>query len=145
MNRARLFVSGAAAVGGFAALFVLLMAYVLVADVIEPGRRIAAFLVAAPHHRHPLQLAAAGALLHAFAGAALGIAAMRGARLRNSSPWHLLLCFAIGYLVALVSSVPGDGRAILTSGPTWAHTAALLLTASGCILTLRRSRRPAGA
>jgi hypothetical protein len=126
-----------AAIGGIVTFFALLVVYAVLSGVIEPQNRIDAFLLGQPHHRHPLQLAAAGWTLYVAAGALLGASIVRLVRSISHSPWSLLLAFGLGYTTALAWIVPGHGFASLFVAPMIGHTMALI-TVAACVLLARQ-------
>jgi hypothetical protein len=111
-----------AALAGFAAYCVLLLAGAKLTGLIEPGRRIDAFLLGRPVHHHPLQLGAAIGSLYVASGALLGFLAARAGRAGGASSRSVVLAFGIGYAAALAATIVGHGGMARDIG----HAAALL-------------------
>lgn len=131
--------TGAAVLAGFVAFFALLIACVALSGLIEPGGQIEAFLLARPHHRHPLQLAAAIGSLYLASGAWLGWVAARAGRASRLTSWRLLLAFGVGHVVALAWTLAGHGASAGPMVSALGH-AAVLLGAAGATAAIVRLR-----
>jgi hypothetical protein len=124
----------AAAAIGFVAFLALVALYAAFSGVIEPQNRIDAFLLARPHHRHPLQLAAAAWMLHLVAGGLAGAVIGYVAQARGCSPWCLLPAFATGYAIALTWMMRDHGLPFLAALPAIGHALAVFAAAAGVLL-----------
>jgi hypothetical protein len=105
----------AAALMGFVAPHLLAAAWAALADYVDPGSRLAGFLLASP--RHPLQLAVAALALHLGAGVTAGALVGALARRHRANAWIVGLFFVLGF-VASVALVAGS-RGSLNDAMAW--------------------------